>query len=343
MKQNFLNTFVIAALALAVTPALAQQGEGSKEKVKKEKTEKNEKTTQTIVITRTGDINEKTVVEIKGDKVLVNGKETGKDDDVRVNVHSMNSTRIRPSISVGNGRNSWVFNGDQGSFFTEDSNRAMLGVITDENDKGAEVTSITKESAAEKAGLKKGDIITRIGDKKIVGADDVSEAVRSRKPGEKVAISILRDGKEQKLTAELGRWKGMRMSTFSAPHMDMNSLEPLRMENFQSLAPNIRGGVPFGTLSFGGPRLGLSIQDTEDGKGVKVTDVDDESNAAKAGIKENDIITHINDKEVTSADEVSRAVRENKDKGPLRFQVTRDGKSQNIEVRFPKKLKTADL
>jgi serine protease Do len=334
MKQNFLNAVVIAGLALAAAPALAQQGEGTKEK--KDKSDKKEKTTQTIVITRTGDIDEKTVVEIKGEKVLVNGKEVSKSDDVKVNVHSFNS-RLRPTVAQANGRNTWVFNGDQGSFFTEDSNRSMLGVITDENEKGAEVTSITKESAAEKAGIKKGDIITRIGDKKIEGADDVSEAVRSRKPGEKVAISVLRDGKEQKLTAELGRWQGMRMSTFTAPRIDM--------KEFESLVPSVRGtyNVPFAMSGFGSPRLGLSIQDTEDGKGVKVTEVEEESNAAKAGIKENDIITQINDKDVTSADEVSRAVRENKDKGPLRFQVTRDGKSQNIEVRFPKKLKSADL
>ena len=62
------------------------------------------------------------------------------------------------------------------------------------------------------------------------------------------------------------------------------------------------------------PRLGLSVQDTDDGKGVKVIDVDEESNAAKAGVKENDIITHVNDKEVNSADEVAKLVRENKDK-----------------------------
>ena len=328
MKQYFFKAFLVAAVASAALPVSAQDA--------KDKTSKKGKSTQTIVITRTGDADEKTVIEIKGDKVLVNGKENNKNSEVKVHTYNTD-TYSRAWDYKNGGDNTWVYNGNQGSFFTEDSNRAMLGVITDEDDKGASVTSVTKESAAEKAGLKKGDIITSIGDKKIEGTEDVSEAVRAHKPGDKVSITILRDGKEQKLTAELSKWKGMRINTFTAPR--------IKMDDFESLAPSIQGGIkiPRTTFSFGGPKLGLSIQDTEDGKGVKVTDIDEDSNAAKAGIKENDIITHINDKEVTSADEVSRAVREDKDKGPLRFQIIRNGKSQNIEVRFPRKLKTADL
>ena len=93
----------------------------------------------------------------------------------------------------------------------------------------------------------------------------------------------------------------------------------------------------------GQPKLGLSVQDTDDGKGVKVIDVEGESNAAKAGVKENDIITHVNDKEVNSADEVSKLVKENKDKPNLSLKIKRDGKAQTIQVKMPRKLKTADL
>jgi serine protease Do len=93
----------------------------------------------------------------------------------------------------------------------------------------------------------------------------------------------------------------------------------------------------------GTPRLGLSVQDTDDGKGVKVIEVAEESNAAKAGVKENDIVTHFNDKEVNSADEVAKLVKENKDKTSFTLKVKRDGKTQSIEVKVPRKLKTADL
>ena len=71
--------------------------------------------------------------------------------------------------------------------------------------------------------------------------------------------------------------------------------------------------------------------------------MDEDSNAAKAGIKENDIITHFNDKEVNSADEIAKLVKENKDKISFQLKVKRDGKTQTIEVKVPRKLKTADL
>ena len=114
----------------------------------------------------------------------------------------------------------------------------------------------------------------------------------------------------------------------------------MNADNFNFTMPE----VPRVTYGFGGgPKLGLSVQDTEDGKGVKVLDVDDDGNAAKAGIKENDVITRVNEEEVNSADEISRLVRTNRDKPSLRLQVLRNGKSQTIEVKVPRKLKTADL
>ena len=93
----------------------------------------------------------------------------------------------------------------------------------------------------------------------------------------------------------------------------------------------------------GRPRLGLSIQDTDEGKGVKVLDVDDESSAAKAGIKEGDIVLGIDDKEVKSTDDVTRTMRENRDKSSYNFKIERDGKTQTVTVKIPKKLKTAEL
>ena len=103
--------------------------------------------------------------------------------------------------------------------------------------------------------------------------------------------------------------------------------------------PEIRGRLGLVT----GPRLGMSVQDTEDGKGVKVLEVDEESNAAKAGIQKNDIITQVDDKAVNSASAISEIVRESRAKPSVRFQVLRNGKAQNIEVKVPRRLRTANL
>ena len=81
--------------------------------------------------------------------------------------------------------------------------------------------------------------------------------------------------------------------------MDMNFD---KMPRVQAI-PRIAYGQNW-SWSGGGPKLGLSVQDTEDGKGVKVIDVDDEGNAEKAGIKEEDVITEIDGKAVNNTDEV---------------------------------------
>jgi serine protease Do len=337
MKQTFAITLFVAA-ALVSAPAFAQK---EKEKEK----EKEKKEVQHIIITRSGDVNEKTVVEIQGDKVLVNGKEAKDSKDVEVRVNKIKDGHAFAFGQAGRvGGNTWtmdmnadniVIDGDNFSLFSEDSNRAMLGVVTDEDEKGAVIVEISEGGAAAKAGLKKGDIITRIDDKKIEDAEDVSTTVRAHKPGDKVDITVIRDGKEQKIAAELTKWKGVKMQGFSAPRV----LEEFRAHpSIKDPGAEVRGYYMNTT-----PKLGLSVQDTDDGVGVKVIEVNEETNAAKAGLQENDVITHINDKAVNSTDEVTKIVKENKDKPSIQVKVLRGGKTQNIEVRMPRKIKTADL
>ena len=327
MKRILINGFFAGVALLAVPSVFAQ-----------EKAETKKKDIQQIIITRTGDVDVKTVIEIKGDNITVNGKpvQDAKDSDVKVRVQ-----KIKDATAYAPGNFNLNFDelqvlGDIDhnnamSLFSEDENRAMLGVVTEKNSKGAIITSISKESGAEKAGLKKNDIITKVDETKIVGTGDVSDAIRKHKPGEKVTVTFLRDNKEQKVTAELGKWTGIKMNAMG--------------DNFRVFTPDVWEGprVPY-TMGYGGaPRLGLSVQDTEDGKGVTVMDVDEDSNAAKAGVKEKDIITHVNNEAVNSADEIAKKIRANKDKTSFQLKVLRNGKVQNIEVKTPRKLKTADL
>jgi serine protease Do len=323
MKRYFTTRLLVAGVALLTLPGLAV---AQKEK-EKNKDKDSKKQTQQIIITRTGDPDEKTVIEINGDKVKINGKDAsdGKNENVTVRTHSW------PDFNRNWSSDNFNFNFDEDnkmSLFSEDANRAMLGVVTDEDEEGAKITSITKESGAEKAGLKVGDVITKIGDDDIEDADDVSQAVREHKPGDKIDVTVLRNGKEQKLTAELGKWKGVRI----------NNLNPM-------VAPTIPG-EPFRSFSYsrsGAPKLGLSVQDTDDGNGVKVLQVAEESNAAKAGVKKDDIITHINDEQVENTDDVVRSMRDNHKEAMVKLQLLRGGKPQTIEVRIPRKLKTTDL
>ncbi len=335
MKQFIKKNFFTILVAILIAPASLMAQNEDKEKEAKEKKEAEQ-----IIITRKGNRDEKIVVEVTGDKVIVNGKEVknNKDGDVMVRRHKIKDV--------------WAFGGEglAGSWneddhlrmFSMDENRAMLGVTTDQSDKGAEIQSITKESAAEKAGLKKGDIITKIDNKKIETPDDLSEAIKAHEPGEKVSITYLRDKKEQKASAELGKWKGARAFTFKNGDQNFNM-------DFENMTPNIQAIpriAPYGQTwnwSGGGPKLGVSVQDTEDGKGVNVIEVDEDGNAAKAGIKEEDIITEVDGKAVNSADEIAKLIKENKDKVSVKVKLLRKGKTETVEVKIPRKLKTADL
>jgi serine protease Do len=328
MKRNYLTLSAIAIATLLIAPvAIHAQDEKTKEKEKADK-----KDVEQIIITRKGDNKEKVTVEINGDKITVNGKpiEDLKDGDITVNRHKGGS------VYSYRGNNNWTWNGD-GNMFGESENTAMLGVVTEKVDEGVKITDVTDESGAEKAGLKEDDIITRVDDKKIEDPDDLTKVIRSHKAGDKVSITYLRDKKEQKATAELTKWKGAGFNAFNMKMPNMNF----------DVMPKIQGRTrvnPGQYFAFDNrPRLGLSVEDTEDGKGVKVIDVDEEGNGQKAGVKEGDVIVAINDKEVNSADEVAKIVRESKEKPSIMLKIKRGGKTQNIEVRMPRKLKTADL
>ena len=351
MKQ-VLNKITIAAFALALMlPAVgaAQKEEKVKEKETKESKEvkesKEKKEVEQIVITLKGDKKEKVVVEVNGENITVNGKPLSeyKDGDISVNRHKI---RDRLTVTAPYTYNYNFNNGDGFRLFSGDENRAMLGVTTEKTDQGVEIHEITKESAAEKAGLNKGDIITKIDETKISDPDGLSEAITKHKPGDKVSVTFLRDKKEQKATAELTKWKGIY--SFENQNWGMNMPDiNLKLDDLKDRVKTIpradMNGQIWQAYSGGRPKLGLSVQDTEDGKGVKVIEVDAEGTAKKAGIKENDVITEVDGKAVNSADEMAKIVRENKDKASFMVKLQRDGKTQNIEVKIPKKLKTADL
>jgi serine protease Do len=339
MKKVMLKKMIVAGVALLAFPSLLL-AQGQEDKAKKEKEAKE---MQTIVITRNQDATGKTIIEIDGDKVKVNGKDAKDNKDVDVHVTRVKTgANTRVFYNNGQGRNAWSMdvNDEHISFFDEDSNRAMLGVTTEGTSRGAEVKSVVEGSAADKAGIRKGDVITRIGNRKIESSDDVTEMIRERKPGDKVDVSYLREGKETKASAELGKWKGIRMTP-----MRFSRVAPAHPG--EPAFPSIQGN-PYEDLGarfsqMGRPRLGMSIQETEDGKGVKVLEVESDGNAAKAGLKKDDVILSIDDKEIKGTDDLTRAIRSTRDKFSYNLKIQRDGKTQNLEVKLPRKLKTADL
>ncbi len=337
---------VLMTAFLSPLAAVAQKEGEDKDSKKKE--------AEQIIITRKGSNDEKIVVEIVGDKITLNGKPIDdKDSDITVKRHKVKDIYafggngdIMQLFGNNNSALTLRNNAAMGELFN--SNRAMLGVSTEKADKGVKVVSITKESAAEKAGLKEGDIITKVGDKTITTSDELSEAVKKHKPGDKVSVTYTRDKKETKATAELTKWKGVTVygsgQNFNFDFPSFEAIAP-RLEQFRATTPHVRT-VPKTAFSWpgsNGPKLGLSVQDTEDGKGVKVLEADKDGNGAKAGIKENDILLEVDGKAVNSTDEVAKVMRENKDKVIYKVKLLRNGKTENLEIKIPRPLKTRDL
>lgn len=230
-------------------------------------------------------------------------------------------------------------------------NPAFLGVMTEaaENTKGAIINSVSDASPAQKAGLKEKDIITKLNDKIIDGPNTLYEAVGEFKPEEKVNITYLREGKEKKTTAVLEKNKNVASNNniyFNAPNgmMPNNLRRGFKIspdQDFNFEMPELRSLDGLTGQFNRKPKLGISIEDLETGEGVKVKSVNDASPAEKAGFKANDIIVMFDDKKVTDVSDLKwEFIKEGQ---TLKFTVQRGGESKNIEVKIPKKLKTADL
>jgi len=79
----------------------------------------------------------------------------------------------------------------------------MLGVATKPVDGGLEITKVGKKTAAEKAELKVGDVIRKIDGKEVKIREELQAVIKDKSAGEELELEISRDGKEQKITAEL--------------------------------------------------------------------------------------------------------------------------------------------
>jgi serine protease Do len=331
MKRFLISCTALAALTLLLCQPLAAQ---DKEKDKDESKDKSKVIdNEQIVIKRTGDKDTKITIEIKGDEIKVNGKPLEEFNDESVSIRKEKSTIWATPHSPFRGQSGTLSFGNNNNIILHDG--PVLGVFTekDKDVKGAIIEKITPGSGAEKAGLKENDVIKKINDEVIDDPNDLTKVILKHKPEDKITITYERNGKENKTEATLGKRKG----TFLArPHQ-------FDMPNFNF---DWKEG-DFGPRAFSygpsRPRLGIKAQDTEDGKGVKVLSVDDESAAEKAGIQDDDIITEFDGKKVNSAEDLASAAKEAKEKPAVKITFNRNGKSQTVEVKTPKKLKTATL
>jgi serine protease Do len=149
---------------------------------------------------------------------------------------------------------------------------------------GALVSSVTRGSAADKAGLKAGDIVRKLNGQPIVNSGDLSSMVSLAKPGDKMGIDVWREGKLVHLNATLGSDKGDPADTEQVASADQGAKLGLSL---RPLEPSERreAGLPAGLV-------------IEDAGGA----------AAIAGVRPGDLLLSVNGRPVTSVEQVRDVV-----------------------------------
>ncbi|HEY5408321.1 MAG TPA: PDZ domain-containing protein [Ginsengibacter sp.] len=333
MKKNiFLMTILIVGCVL--TNELYAQSPSPREKKSEE-----------IIIRQNGDKENKMTIQVDGDSITVNGKPLSEyhDGDVTIMKRDLRDRRSNNFLPAPDNKtmNLQLFQDDD----ENDAPHAFLGVITDKADEGVKIGDVVKGTPAEKAGLLKGDVITKLDDKTISSPEDLMDAVKSHKSGDEVNLYYLRDKKKKDAKIKLGETKA---HTQVSVYKNFNPGYGSNSFNFKTpeIPPMPRMRNNFYNFRFNNDsksKLGLKIEDTENDNGVRILNVEEGSPADKAGLKKDDIITTFNDEKVNSVDELMDQVNDSEDKSSMNIKAMRNNSEMNFEVKIPKKLNSADL
>jgi Do/DeqQ family serine protease len=182
--------------------------------------------------------------------------------------------------------------------------------------RGALVSSVQSGSPAERAGIRRGDVIVAFNGSPVTDSNSLRNQVARTQPGTDVTLTISRDNREQQVLVSLGELPAERMtasSEGSSGGSDTGKLgirvEPLTAALADRL--NLRGGVV---------------------QGLVVTDVDPVGPAADAGIRENDVIEEVNRQPVRSVADLQSAIQRSGSK-PSLLLINRGGNSLFLTVR----------
>lgn len=206
------------------------------------------------------------------------------------------------------------------------------GLATDE---GAYVSEVIDDSPAEKAGLKEGDVIVKFDGTPITDSDDLTTAVHKTPPKSEVKVEVLRKAEKKTLTVTLGKQRAPEAYSY---HFEMPSMPRMQRMPRMPRMPQFRMHVFTSDESYGLEVQPLNKQlgeyfDVPSGKGLLISEVEEDSKAEKAGFKAGDVITKINGHTVRDVDDFHEELSDTKDSSAT-FDVMRKGKSMSLSMKI---------
>jgi serine protease Do len=188
---------------------------------------------------------------------------------------------------------------------------------------GALVSSVATGSAADRAGIERGDVIETFNGTAVTDTNDLRNRVAEAQPGSTATMDIVRNGSKRTVTLKLGELAASE----TARRNDRND----RNDRNEGNSPVDRSalGVAVEPLT---PALAEQIGAPKDAQGLVVRSVDPGSRAADAGIQPGDLIEAANRQPVSTVDQLRSAIRTDSTR-PMLLLVNRDGRDLFLTVR----------
>ena len=202
---------------------------------------------------------------------------------------------------------------------------------------GVYVDSVLEGSPAAKAGVQAGDIVIDFDGERVRSASHFTRLVQESVPNRQVPAVVVRGTSKQTLNVVPEASSAANLLLGDARRQLQDQLRTPRNFNF-NLDPNLLKRAQPLT----GGTLGVNVTPLSDQlatnfgvkRGVLVAEVTSNSPAAAAGVRAGDVITAVNGQEVTSAAEITRALRDNRGE-MVEIAVTRDRKSLSLKAAVP--------
>jgi membrane-associated protease RseP (regulator of RpoE activity) len=230
--------------------------------------------------------------------------------------------------------NSFTFLANGGGFlgvYAEDISKDNMARYHLNQARGVGVTQVVKDSPAEKAGIRKDDVILRIDGENVTSVRKLNRVVSEVAPDQSVRVTISRAGAEQELSATMGHRK----------ENDFHALLRDTPGNWEWEGPAITKDGPWVFALGGSRRIGISTTELTKqladyfgvtaGHGVLVTNVSEDGPAAKAGLKAGDVITAVDGETINDSGDISRVINRKKD-GEVTLTIIRNKSQQTLRV-----------